>query len=402
MTKHRHDIIVVGAGVAGAATACYLSQRGHRVLLLDSERPAFGASGRNPGFLWLQTKPAGIPMDFALAGRRFAETIARDIGGFDFRASGGLIVYRDERISPIAKAFVADRRAAGLCVEHVDRARLLSLCSAFGPKVVGGVYNPLDAYQDTPALVARLVAIALTQGTELRVSATVARLRVAGETCRGVVLDSAEEIGAEHVVLASGPDTVRVLQASGLQVTPWDVYRFEAAATAPADLEIEPVICGQALFRFFTPAGVDPVHVAELTRHSLDAGEPALRFTEQVVRGADGRIRFGCAFTTSPTNDQPTVKGQAMASSILPETIPALAGLPLECCWAGLVCQPKDGLPVIDPRPGIEGLSINAGHFFGNLVGAYAGSLLAAALSGDRPAYDLTPFALGRLTGPAR
>lgn len=397
MKAHGHDVLVAGAGIAGAATAYYLARRGHRVLLLDAERPAFGASGRNPGFLWLQTKSAGVPMDFALAGRRFADTLTDEAGGFGFRASGGLIVYRDERLAPVAEAFTADRRAAGLMVEHVGRAQLLSLCPAFGPKVRGAVYNSLDAYQDTPALVALLVARAVEQGAEVRASAPVERLKIAGGACRGVVLSSGEEIDAAHVVLATGPGTRSLLSAAGLEMPPWDIYRFEAAATSPTDLDIGPVICGQALFRFFTPKGVDAAGVAELTRHPSEEGGPPLEFTEQIVKCADGRIRFGCAFTTAPAHDQATVKGQAMAAAILPETIPALAGLPLETCWAGIVTQPKDGLPVIDPKPGIEGLSINAGHFFGNLVGAYSGSLLASALSGDDPDYDLAPFALSRL-----
>lgn len=396
MTGHRHDIIVVGAGIAGAATAYYLAERGQRVLLVETARPAFGASGRNPGFLWLQTKAAGVAMDFALAGRRFAEEIARDIGGFGFRASGGLIVYRDERLAPVADAFVSDRRAAGLDVEHIDRARLLSLCPAFGPKVVGGVYNPLDAYQDTPALVARLVAIARGCGAQVRAPAAVARLMLAGGSCRGVVLDGGEEIGAAHVVLATGPDTQSLLALAGVELPAWDIFRFEAAATAPAELDIEPVVCGQALFRFLTPKGIDPAHVVSLTRHPLDRSDPPLGFTEQIVKCADGRIRFGCAFTTAPTHDQPTVKGQAMATSILPEMFPALSALPLECSWAGIVGQPKDGLPIIDPMLGIDGLSLNAGHFFGNLVGAFSGKLLAYALSGTRPEYDLAPFAHDR------
>lgn len=398
MSDLRHDIIVVGAGIAGAATAYYLARRGQRVLLLDAERPAFGASGRNPGFLWLQTKSAGVPMDFALAGRHFAATLTDEVGAFGFRASGGLIVYRDERLAPIADAFTQDRRAAGLAVEHVGRARLLSLCSAFGPNVSGGVYNPLDAYQDTPALLALLVARAVAQGTKVRTSATVDRLKIEGGACRGVVLSSGEEIAAAHVVLATGPGTRALLQDAGLETPAWDIYRFEAAATAPTDLEIGPVICGQALFRFFTPKGVDPAHVAELTRHLSEESGPPLEFTEQIVKCADGRIRFGCAFTTAPSHDRATVKGQAMATAILPETIPALSGLPLDRCWAGIVTQPKDGLPIIDPKPGIDALSINVGHFFGNLVGAFSGSLLAAALSGDTPAYDLEPFALSRLT----
>ncbi len=49
----RSDVVVVGAGVAGAATACFLAKAGLGVRLLEAEQPGFGASGRNPGFLFL-------------------------------------------------------------------------------------------------------------------------------------------------------------------------------------------------------------------------------------------------------------------------------------------------------------------------------------------------------------
>ncbi len=90
------------------------------------------------------------------------------------------------------------------------------------------------------------------------------------------------------------------------------------------------------------------------------------------------------------------MRGQALAMSILPETIPALANLALTRSWAGIVAAPADGLPIIDPRPGIDGLSLNIGHFFGNLAGAYSGKLLADALTGRTPAFELTRLGVAR------
>jgi glycine/D-amino acid oxidase-like deaminating enzyme len=394
MSQHP-DVIVVGAGVAGAATTYYLAKADKRVLLLEAERPAFGASGRNPGFLWLQTKHAGVQMQLALAGRAFADGLADEVGDFGFRTSGGLIVYRDPRLAPVAEAFVADRRRAGLEVTHVHRARLLELCPTFGPSVIGGVYNPLDAYQETGRLVDRFIALAVSYRAELRAPVRVVSLRIERGRCAGVTLADGSKIDAGRVVLAAGPGARSLLEPLGLAPT-WTVYRFEAAETAPAPFAIGPVICGQALFRFFPPAGVDRRLIEDIVRHPLEGPDAALGFTEQVAQAADGRLRFGCAFTTGDVSETATVRGQAIALGILPETIPALAELPLVRSWAGLVAQPGDGLPIIDPEPGVRGLALNIGHFFGNLSGALSGKLIADAMTGRSLAFDLTPLGLRR------
>src|SRR6185436_495662 len=79
VVKRNFDAVVVGAGIAGTASACYLRQAGFSVALVDMHHPGWGASGRNPGFLWLQTKAAGLALDFSLAARRFAEELAGEL-----------------------------------------------------------------------------------------------------------------------------------------------------------------------------------------------------------------------------------------------------------------------------------------------------------------------------------
>jgi gamma-glutamylputrescine oxidase len=44
------DVLVIGGGLAGCATALDLTERGHSVALIDAHRIGWGASGRNGGF----------------------------------------------------------------------------------------------------------------------------------------------------------------------------------------------------------------------------------------------------------------------------------------------------------------------------------------------------------------
>lgn len=385
------DIAVVGAGIAGTATACRLAEDGHSVTLIESHAPGWGASGRNPGFLWLQTKAAGYAMDFALAGRRFAEDLAAGLPDFGFRTCGGLIAYRDDSLREVAEDFARDRQAAGLPVRHIDAAEARSLCPALSESIRGALWNLLDAHQDTSRLVEILAARAAEAGCLIRREAPVARLIMQGDRCTGLELSDGERITAGKTIVAAGPWSNALLASIGLPV-PLVPIRFEAAQTAPAPFEVGPVVCGQALFKFFNASG----RMADtLPSHPSERLGSGLGFTEQVAQFADGTLRFGCAFELGSFDDRATVAGQAMANAILSEDITGFAELPLLGSWAGIVGQTPDGLPVIDMAPGPEGLGFNLGHFFGNLVGAFSGALCADLLAGRKPAFDTRPLRYG-------
>lgn len=382
------DVLVIGAGIAGAAAAYFLAEAGFSVTIIEAHRPRFGASGRNPGFLWLQTKTAGAQMHLGLEGRRFQQRLHEDMGGFAFRECGGLITFRDESMEPVARAFVADRRRAGLPVELIDGPAAREICPALGPRVRGAVWNPLDAHQDTPLLVDLLIAKAERLGATLRSDSAARELILSGGRCSGVTLASGETVSAGATVIAAGPGSLALLEGTGLQ-PPTILYKFEAAETAPVPTRIDPVLCGQALFRFFDGA-------AKVPRHSIEQADPDLGFTEQVAQYADGRIRFGCAFRTGTDDDSATAQGQALAREVLPESLPLLSDVLIERSWAGVVLQTRDGMPVVGPASGIGGLWLNIGHFFGNLAGALCGRLVADLIQGAAPILDPSIVALDR------
>src|SRR6266700_4626862 len=93
----RPDIVVIGAGMVGAASAYGLSLRGARVLLLDGDDGDFRAARANFGLVWLQGKGLGMPAYQTLTRQSigfwqgFADELeARSDMGLCYEQNGGL------------------------------------------------------------------------------------------------------------------------------------------------------------------------------------------------------------------------------------------------------------------------------------------------------------------------
>ncbi|HEY6201578.1 MAG TPA: FAD-dependent oxidoreductase [Candidatus Limnocylindria bacterium] len=74
------DVAIVGAGIAGVATAYFLASTGAKVVVLEARGVAEAASGRNAGFLL-----AGVAENFVAASRRYGEGNALRIWRFTKR-----------------------------------------------------------------------------------------------------------------------------------------------------------------------------------------------------------------------------------------------------------------------------------------------------------------------------
>lgn len=106
-------VLVAGAGVVGCTAAALLAEAGADVAVLERDRVAAGASGRNSGLVQ-------HPLDEALAPLS-ARSI--ELHGLAGRAPDGLLVLSDDRAALAAEHHDLAARFPELRIELLDRAR---------------------------------------------------------------------------------------------------------------------------------------------------------------------------------------------------------------------------------------------------------------------------------------
>jgi glycine/D-amino acid oxidase-like deaminating enzyme len=366
------EVVVVGAGIVGAACASELAARGVDVLLGARREVAGGTTGLGEGNVLLSDKDAGPELELARHGRRLYDELDARLGAVArIRRKGALIVHLD--------AATWEAEAARLArlgdVEHELIEDVTALEPALTGALHGAVRFPGDLQVDARAI-ARALAADVPVRTGCRVDA------IAVERGRVVGVDTAEgRIAAGAVVLAAGP---------------W------SAALSPIPLPLEPRK-GQ-LVRLRTPGGgrveflahkvVDGSYLA-----SVVSPAEGLQVTTVIETTWDGDVLVGSSRERRgfDLSVDPAVSEAMLARAA--RLAPGLRALPVADAWAGLRPWLPDHLPAIGRSEAVAGLWVATGHEgAGVALGPVTGRLLAQAYAGETPLCDLAPFAPDRFS----
>jgi glycine/D-amino acid oxidase-like deaminating enzyme len=236
-------VVVVGGGIVGCATAYFAARDGLRVTLLERHEVAFGASGRNPGFVWLHCRNPGFALEVSLRGRALYPELLEELpGGFEFRPNGGLIYFNTPEQGVVFEEFVAARRAHGLAVELIDGVEVRRLVAPIREDVLGASFCPLDAQITTSTVVQALAAGARAEGADVREGVGVNALLLAGEDVVGVVTDDGP-LEADAVVVAAGVWSRGLLAGVGIDV-PIGHERLQVLASDPLPPSVAALVYG--------------------------------------------------------------------------------------------------------------------------------------------------------------
>lgn len=389
------DVVVVGGGIVGAACAYELTRAGLSVVLCEKDDLALGASGRNPGFVWMHTRRPGPQLALARFTRaRLAELPEELEWDFDLRTKGGLIFVHDHEQLAVLKEFVEARRADGVDVTLLDGDRARELAPVLPERVVGASFCAEDAQITTARLVQGLAAGAERGGARVLRGTEVLEVHLAGGRAAGVKT-TAGTIDAGAVVLAAGVWTPLLAERLGVRL-PITPMRLQVVATGPMPPMLDRLLYGPRAVRQY-----DLFHALPSYREELfvqDEAELAsdLPFLELACQTPQGRFLLGCPMDFPGHVWQPDLEGVGTICRALPEAIPALRGARFEAAWAGLLPHTPDSLPVIDELPDHPGVLVAAGHVFGNSAGLATASMISAMLRGERSPVDPAPFRIDR------
>jgi len=359
------DVVIIGGGVIGCATAFWLAKAGLAPVVLERDQLGCEASGEAAGMLAPQSEAeqAGAFFDFCLAGRRVFPPLAEELRAstgieIQYRQLGILVPFFGEKDREILFARARWQREAGLRVDVLDRREATSQEPLLSEKVEGAFGFPEEAHVDSRALVMALAAAARRHGARFVTECPVVGLMRESEKVTGVrCVDGI--VNSPTAVLAAGPWSGPLGQATGLRIPVRPAKGQLVLAALEGRLPGRIIYSKQA---YLIPTS---------------AADAILGTTTEFV-GYDKR---------------PTLDGVRTIVNGVSELIPSVGSASLLRAWAGLRPHTPDELPLIGRCPALDGLIVATGHHRnGILLGPLTGRLVQEMIVGATPTIPLEPF----------
>ncbi len=167
------DVLIIGGGIIGAASAYFLSREGVDVLLVEKGELGREASGATAGTLSIQNK---VDKSLALAqeGVRVWAELQDEIGeSLEFARVGGLRVAETADQARVLEEAAARQRKSGLEVDIWDRFRLSREAGYLSPNIEAASYCLQDSRCNPLKAVLALAENARRSGARIRLGETV-------------------------------------------------------------------------------------------------------------------------------------------------------------------------------------------------------------------------------------
>ncbi|MDX2561253.1 FAD-dependent oxidoreductase [Streptomyces sp. TX20-6-3] len=373
-TRETSDVIVIGAGVVGAACAHYAALAGLSVTVVDRGYVAGGTTGAGEGNLLVSDKEPGPELELALLSTALWTELAHRLPpAVEYEAKGGLVVASGETGLNALREFAARQEKAGVVTHEVPGDRLHDLEPHLAPGLTGGFHYPQDA-QVMPAHAAAQLLRAAGDRVRLALGEEVTGLLAgAGGAVRGV-RTATRELHAPYVVNAAGTWGGALADLAGVHL-PVLPRRGFVLVTEPL-----PRVVRHKVYAADYVADVASGSAA-LQTSAVVEGTPA----GPVLIGAS-RERVGFDRTLSTEVLRRLAAGATALFPVL-GTVRAIRTYP------GFRPYLPDHLPAIGPDPRVPGLLHACGHEGAGIgLAPVTGQIVAACVTGAEPPLDLHPF----------
>jgi sarcosine oxidase subunit beta len=334
-----YDVIVIGSGSVGNPAACFLAQRGLKVLTL--ERRAASGQGDNKaaigGVRATHSDPAKILTCIEsleiFAG--WEETYGFHIG---WKEGGYCFPVYTEAIEDVLKSILPIQKQFGLVIDWVGPERIAELVPGISEEGLrGGTFSPHDG-QVSPLLApVAFQQEAIRHGAVYRFNERITGYTRDKNRITGVVTDQGS-YSAGTVVLAAGADAAEHGDWLGFDI-PVTPDSHEAGISAPVAPFLDPLV-------------VD-----------LRPGPEGKTANFYFGQNSEGQIIF--CYTPKELfigqNRESLSEFLPILANRMISLVPRLKNLLIRRVWRGCYPMTPDGIPIIDRAPGVDGLVLAVG-----------------------------------------
>ena len=379
------DVLVVGAGVAGALCALRLAQAGANTVLLGEGPVGYGSTASSEGVISYQfnegltTLAQNIGMDNAVKVMRMCssaiDTVEQLCGEHDNQAGftrRDSFYYTDseKNVAPLTDEYLA-RRHNGFAVEMIDRQAAMEM---FSFPVAAGIYSPGQAAELDPYLFTQSIAeeVVVAGGTVYE-NTPVCEIETTGNTVK-VITGTGRTVTADKVVLATATGNSKCCcgirsPRTAFTVVTKPVAEFEG-------WKDQALLCGDGSPNIRLRTTPD----RRIMLSGLDCG----------LLGSGGKL---AGVVPVP---QLTQKKFAELKAMLPSMFPGIRGIEPEFCYTTQYTATDDGLPVIGPSQNNPNIYLDLCTGGNGLAFAVLAADMLAGLYSGNPNQDMNLFAPDR------
>ena len=415
---HEADVVVIGGGIVGLASAWHLARAGLRTVLVEKGRLGGEQSGRNWGWIRQQGRDLAelpIMMEANRLWNNLAAPLKESIG---LSTPGVIYMAGDEAELARFEAWAAHAGEHQLDTRLLTGDEVAALLPGASQRWLGGLHTPSDMKAEPWLAVPALARAAVQDGLRIVEGCAARGLERSAGRISAVVTEGGT-IRTSEVVVAGGAWSRLFLQREEVRIPQLSV-RATVCATHP--VEGGPTVCGgddRIGFRRRSDGGYT---LAPSSFHELFVGRDAFRslraFLPQLRRDPLGtRLKpaapkgYPDAWATprrwdlghpSPfeamrvLDPAPRMDKAEEALARFRTLFPSLGDLRLRAAWAGMIDTMPDVVPVIDREGGLTIATGMSGHGFG--IGPGVGRVVADLVRGRPPGHDLSRFRRTRFT----
>ena len=375
------DVVVIGGGIAGCATAYNLAKRGASVVLVEKGEIAGEQSGRNWGWVSQMRSPAEAPLHILSHSvwPKLSDELNSDL---EWVKGGGMYLAEDEESFARMQSQAVVMGELGMDVRALARGEVETLIPEIAGSWVGAYYNRNNGHADPVKTTTAFARAAQEYGVKIYTDCAAEHIEVSNGVVSSVVTERGE-IQTSVVVCAAGAWSAKLGRMVGLDL-PQKKVRATVARTRPVPIftkinvwgggvAVRQRIDGSLMIAGDGSSDYDitlesfrhlrmflPTYFRDRRGIRLHVGAELLKdMVRSMPWSASKKRPFAHTVGVEPRPNSKKV-GNSLRSLV--KLYPHLEGtVQIERAWAGYIDGTPDRVPVLGEVPGVKGFLFATG-----------------------------------------